>query len=90
MQIRNLREQLEEERHALSARDADKAVLEQRILRLTRLVLSSARATAAATRTVAAPRRGHTRTTSDVVPPTFCLPSCSMPRTTIDDKQRQH
>ena len=42
-QVRNLRERLEEEHQALLQREQDKAVLEVRIARLTRIILHSTR-----------------------------------------------
>ena len=47
MQVRNLRERLEEEHQALLQREQDKASLEMRIARLTRIILSSTRLTRA-------------------------------------------
>lgn len=41
LQVRNLRERLEEEHQALLQREQDKAALELRIARLTRIILSS-------------------------------------------------
>ncbi len=52
MQVRNLRERLEEEHQALLKRDADKAGLEVRLMRLTKLILHSTR-----THTVQAARK---------------------------------
>jgi len=43
LQVRNLRERLEEEHQALLQREGDKAVLEVRIARLTRIILHSTR-----------------------------------------------
>jgi hypothetical protein len=43
MQVRNLRERLEEEHQALLQREQDKAILEVRIARLTRIILHSTR-----------------------------------------------
>lgn len=45
MQVRNLRERLEEEHQALLTREQDKAALELRIARLTKLILHSTRIT---------------------------------------------
>ena len=42
-QVRNLRERLEEEHQALLTREQDKAALELRISRLTKLILHSTR-----------------------------------------------
>ena len=42
-QVRNLRERLEEEHQALLQREQDKAALEARIMRLTRVILHSTR-----------------------------------------------
>lgn len=42
-QVRNLRERLEEEHQALLQREQDKAILEVRIARLTRIILHSTR-----------------------------------------------
>lgn len=52
VQVRNLRERLEEEHQALLKRDADKAGLEVRLARLTKLILHSTR-----THTVQAARK---------------------------------
>lgn len=43
VQVRNLRERLEEEHQALLTREQDKAALELRIARLTKLILHSTR-----------------------------------------------
>jgi len=43
VQVRNLRERLEEEHQALLQREQDKAILEVRIARLTRIILHSTR-----------------------------------------------
>lgn len=45
LQVRNLRERLEEEHQALLTREQDKAALELRIARLTKLILHSTRIT---------------------------------------------
>lgn len=65
LQVRNLRERLEEEHTALLAREADKVALEQRLARLTRLVLSSARLLSHEARSRGRPK--HKRTVSDLV-----------------------